>query len=663
MLFWVLSGVALSFAAGFNVAQSQGAPVTVTWQLSINVVGDATGTILTIDGASYTQSQFSGGLPLTAEAGSAGHTIVATTPVAAGSTKQYVFLTWIHPLSGLSASSSSETFTWPSNASTVTANYIVQYSQTLSYSVVGGGSPTPPTFTANQSGSTFSQTLTLTPTEYYLDSGSSWSVTNPLGDSTSTERWDTSQTTSGTISSAQTLAFAYYYQFSANFTYTVLGGGSPAAPTVGFTQYGSSTSVSASAFAGTQAWVDSGSTYAYASPLDGSTSTERWDTKSSTGSILATGTVNPSFYHQLQQTLSYSAVGGGTPTAPVFTANQFGSSFSQTLTTSPATRWFDVDSSWSVTPDPLAGSSASERWKSPTSQLLNGTISAAQTLAFNYYHQFQQTLSYSVVAGGSPTAPTFTANQFGTSTSVTLTSTASGTWFDAGALWAVTNQLGGSTSSQRWISSQTLSGAISAAQTFAFSYSHQYYLAVYVNPSGSGNTSSSGFFDNGCVVQVSATANPGYAFKIWIGSGAGSLTGTNNPASVTMSAAIIETAFFVSLPTVLVTVTSNPAGSGFLIVDSTPIASPHTFSWALGTTHAIAGLSPVSGNIWIQYEWQSWSDGGAQSHTIAVPDSSITLTATYHITINPPVYQIFLPITMIIIAIVGILYRRRGQGK
>jgi hypothetical protein len=542
--------VAASLALSMNVPQAQEAPVTVTWQLSINVIDDATGPILTIDDTPYTQSQFSGGLPLTEMANSAGHTVVATTPVAGGSTKQYVFSTWTNQPSGLSASSSRGTFTWPSNASIVTANYIAQYLQTLSHSVSGGGSPTAPTFTANQSGSTSSQTLTTTPTGHYFDSGSSWSVTNPLEDSTGTERWDTSQTTSGTISSAQTLAFTYYHQFSANFAYTVVGGGLPVAPTASFTQYGSSTSVNASASPGTQGWVDSGSTYSYTKPLDGSTSTERWDTNSATGSISATDTVNPSFYHQFQQTLSYTVTGGS------------------------------------------AGYSA----------------------------------------------PSFTTNQFGAFTLQVLTTTANGYWFDNDASWTVTNPLNGSTSSERWFSSQTVSGTISAAQTLKFSYSHQYYLTMQVNPSSGETTPSSGFFDNSSVVQISATANAGYAFKNWTGSGAGSFTGTSNPASVTINAAITETAFFSSHSVVSITVTSSITGSGFLSVDGTPIVSPQTYSWTPGTTHTITASSPVSGGTGVQYVWQSWSDGGLQSHTITVPSSSSTLTATfqqqYQLTIN-----------------------------
>jgi len=542
--------VAASLALSMNVAQAQEASVTVTWQLSSNVIGDTTGTILTVDGRSYTQSELSKGLALNDTAGSAGHTVLVTTPIAAGPTKRYVFSTWTGPPLGVLASSPNGTFTWPTNSSTVTANYVTQYLQTLSYSVIGGGTPSAPSFTADQLGSSFSQTLTNTPTAYFLDSGSFWSVSlNPLAGSENSERWQSNQTPSGTISGAQTLNITYYHQFSVNFTYTVVGGGSPASPTVDFTQYGSSASVDASASPGTQGWVDSGSTYSYTNPLSGSTTMERWDTDSTTGSISATVTVNPSFYHQFLQTLSYQVTGGGTGCS----------------------------------------------------------------------------------------APSFTANQFGTLTRQMLNTTASGYWFDNDASWTVMNPLGGSTDSERWFTSDS-SGTVTAAQPLAFAYSHQFHLAVQVDPPSGGSISPNGFFDDGAVIQIYATANPGYAFKNWAGLGAGSFTGTSNPASVTMIAAITQTAFFASQPAVSITVTSDPTGPSFLSVDGTPIVTPQTYSWIPGTAHTIAASSPVSGGQEVQYVWQSWSDGGVQSHTITVSSSSTAFTATfkqqYQLTIN-----------------------------
>lgn len=208
---------------------------------------------------------------------------------------------------------------------------------------------------------------------------------------------------------------------------------------------------------------------------------------------------------------------------------------------------------------------------------------------------------------------------------------------DDGGSWTVTNPLGGSTGSERWFTSDS-SGIVTAAQPLAFAYSHQFHLAVQVDPPSGGSISPNGFFDDGAVIQIYATANPGYTFKNWTGLGAGSFTGKSNPAWVTISAAITETGFFTSQPAVSITVTSDPTGPSFLSVDGTPIVTPQTYSWIPGTNHTIAASSPVGGSTGVQYVWQSWNDGGIQSHTITVSSSATTFTATfqqqYQLTIN-----------------------------
>jgi len=83
-----------------------------------------------------------------------------------------------------------------------------------------------------------------------------------------------------------------------------------------------------------------------------------------------------------------------------------------------------------------------------------------------------------------------------------------------------------------------------------------------------------------------------------------------------------------SLP-LQITVTSSSTGSGFVTVDGTPITTPQVFAWTQGSTHTLAANSPVSGGTSTQYVWTSWSDGGAQSHTITVPSTSTTYTANF----------------------------------
>jgi len=87
--------------------------------------------------------------------------------------------------------------------------------------------------------------------------------------------------------------------------------------------------------------------------------------------------------------------------------------------------------------------------------------------------------------------------------------------------------------------------------------------------------------------------------------------------------------FTVTAPTVSITITSSPAGSGFVKVDDMPITTPKTYTWTVGSTYKLEALSPVSGGTGVQYVWTSWSDGGAQTHNYVVPSSSETVTAYY----------------------------------
>jgi hypothetical protein len=90
---------------------------------------------------------------------------------------------------------------------------------------------------------------------------------------------------------------------------------------------------------------------------------------------------------------------------------------------------------------------------------------------------------------------------------------------------------------------------------------------------------------------------------------------------------------------VQITVTSSPLGSGFITVDGSAITTPRIFAWTIGSTHALTADSPVSGGTGIQYVWLSWSDEGAQSHTITVPSTPTTYMANfkkqYMLTVNP----------------------------
>ena len=94
----------------------------------------------------------------------------------------------------------------------------------------------------------------------------------------------------------------------------------------------------------------------------------------------------------------------------------------------------------------------------------------------------------------------------------------------------------------------------------------------------------------------------------------------SNGASKTVSTDIVPIISTVNLAT-------NPPGLQ-LKLDGSQVTSPYSFNGAKGINRAIEAPSPqiLNGNT---YVFASWSDNGAQAHTIATPNSGVTYTATF----------------------------------
>lgn len=75
-----------------------------------------------------------------------------------------------------------------------------------------------------------------------------------------------------------------------------------------------------------------------------------------------------------------------------------------------------------------------------------------------------------------------------------------------------------------------------------------YALTTGSAPPGAGTTAGGGTFDCGSTVQISAVPTNGYVFNGWTGTGSGSYSGTNNPASLTVDGIVSESANFVFPP-------------------------------------------------------------------------------------------------------------------
>ncbi len=162
--------------------------------------------------------------------------------------------------------------------------------------------------------------------------------------------------------------------------------------------------------------------------------------------------------------------------------------------------------------------------------------------------------------------------------------------------------------------------------SFLATFTIQYFLTMNTNTGGS-VTPQSGWFNRNQSVTITAIPDPNYSFNIWSGSGDGSYYGNNNPATVTMRAPITQTASFRQNP-VNTTVQTNPSGRSF-IFNWVTYTVQQTFSVNPGSEQLLNVASPQPDVLPDkQYVWKSWSDGGAQSHSI-FPMSDSTFTANF----------------------------------
>ncbi|HWA59684.1 MAG TPA: PQQ-dependent sugar dehydrogenase [Gemmatimonadales bacterium] len=91
---------------------------------------------------------------------------------------------------------------------------------------------------------------------------------------------------------------------------------------------------------------------------------------------------------------------------------------------------------------------------------------------------------------------------------------------------------------------------------------------------------------------------------------------------------LADTVFVDVLPeTVQLTVTSVPVGRT-ITLDGQPHTAPYTVTGVVGITRAIGAPSPQSSPD-SAYAFQSWSDAGANPHTISTPAVNTTYTATF----------------------------------
>ena len=78
-----------------------------------------------------------------------------------------------------------------------------------------------------------------------------------------------------------------------------------------------------------------------------------------------------------------------------------------------------------------------------------------------------------------------------------------------------------------------------------------------------------------------------------------------------------------------ITLATSPAGLQ-LTLDGQPLAAPQSVLGVVGIQRVLGAPSPQTVNG-MTYEFVSWSDGGAATHTIATPAADTTYTATFRV--------------------------------
>jgi hypothetical protein len=180
-----------------------------------------------------------------------------------------------------------------------------------------------------------------------------------------------------------------------------------------------------------------------------------------------------------------------------------------------------------------------------------------------------------------------------------------------------------------WSDGGALSHSVTAASgttSYTASFSTSYQLVTAANPTNGGTVTpaSGSYYPSGTIVPLTATPNSNYAFVNWTGNVANSNSAST---TVTMNAPQSVTANF-ALNTVSVTVSTSPTGLAFS-VDGMNYTSTQSFTWTIGSGHTIATTTPQTPVAGTQYNFTSWSDGGALSHSVTASAGTTSYTASF----------------------------------
>ncbi|MBI3840901.1 MAG: hypothetical protein HY297_02950 [Thaumarchaeota archaeon] len=389
--------------------------------------------------------------------------------------------------------------------------------------------------------------------------------TNPAG-AGSDIRWQVSGASSFTdTSGGNSHSTDYYKQWSTTFSATANAQStfdSGLSTSVTALSLGTSATVctvspdGGSASGSCSGYLDNSASASFGTTMSGAGTDTRWACQTCATAAVSSGgsTLTVNFFKQLQETFLVT-LNLGDPLAGdtiVILGTFYGTGSSQILSLdvggasiASSSAWLDYNTTASF-PASSTDSGASERWGVSAASATSRITAGGETFSQDYYHQFLQTLSYSIVGGGTPTAPQASGSQFGSGYSPDLSSTPAGYWFDATGSIAFTNPLADSNSTERW-QSETSSMSATSSATVALSFYHQNYLTL---TSFHGTPNGAGWYDSGSVATfwvtpstVSGGAGVRYVFAGW-SSGDGGYNGTHRFSAHNMTRPVTETAIW-----------------------------------------------------------------------------------------------------------------------
>lgn len=171
-------------------------------------------------------------------------------------------------------------------------------------------------------------------------------------------------------------------------------------------------------------------------------------------------------------------------------------------------------------------------------------------------------------------------------------------------------------------------------------FARKLHIRAEASPDAAGSieiipASQDGWYPYGSTVTIHASPNEGWQlYRMLPGAGGVTVQGANglglsaNPSTIlALSEDLYYVATFTQRP--LTTLATNPPGRRILL-DGATVIGPTNYLWTPGQTVELAVLhpQPVTASSF-RYDFSGWSDGGAATHTITIPEESSTVTASF----------------------------------